>query len=159
MRLRRSAPALLGAVLLLAACGEDAPEFGATPQDTAPPATTEEPSSYEVGETAAGLIGTTAPPTTAAVATTESSTTPVPPTSTAVPTPPDPAVQAICDRVSIFLVTASGLGPSPSSADAQMLHDSVSQLLDDGALLYSVLTPEDQARMTDCLNQAVQAAP
>jgi hypothetical protein len=159
MRLRRSAPALLGAALLLAACGEDAPEFGTAPEDTAAPPTTDARSSYEVGETAAGLIGTTVPPTTAPVATTAPATSAVPPTSTAAPTTPDPAVQAICDRVSIFLVTASGLGLSPSSTEAQMLHDSVSQLLGDGALLYSVLSPEDQARMTDCLDQAVQAAP
>jgi hypothetical protein len=153
MRLRRSAPIVLAAVVLLSACGQDAPEFGAGPDTTAP---AEAGSGLDVGENAAGLVGTMAPSTTVP----PTSTTVAPSTSTtAVPGPPDPAVQAICDRVSIFLVTASGLGPNPSPADAQMLHDSVSQLLDDGALLYSVLNATDQARMTDCLDQAVQAAP
>jgi hypothetical protein len=149
MRLRRSAPVVLTAVVLLTACGEDAPDFGAAPDATAPAA--------DVGENAAGLIGTMAPSST----TTTTTSTVLPTTSTApvVPVDPDPAVQAICDRVQIFLVTAAGLGPAPSPADATMLHDSVSQLLDDGALLYSVLSAADQATMTDCLDRAVQAAP
>jgi hypothetical protein len=151
MRLRRSAPVVLTAVVLLTACGEDAPDFGAAPHATAPAA--------DVGENAAGLIGTMAPSSTTTTSTTTTTVPATTSTAPVVPVDPDPAVQAICDRVQIFLVTAAGLGPAPSPADAAMLHDSVSQLLDDGALLYSVLTPADQATMTDCLDRAVQAAP
>ena len=160
MRLRRSAVALLAAAALLSACGQDAPEFGASP-DAPPPAAEDDVATYDAGENAAGVIGETvgtmAPSTTVPSTPT---TLPAPTTTpTTAPVAPDPAVQGICDRVSIFLVTAAGLGPTPSPVDADMLDDAVSQLLDDGALLYGMLSAADQDLLTGCLDEAVQAAP
>ncbi len=159
MRLRRSAVALLAAAALLSACGHDAPEFGSSPD--APRAAEDDIATLDAGETAAGVIGETvgtmAPSTTVpAPPTTEPDPTSTPTTA---PVDPDPAVQAICDRVSIFLVTAAGLGPTPSPVDADMLDGAVSQLLDDGALLYGMLSAADQDLLTGCLDDAVQAAP
>jgi hypothetical protein len=73
--------------------------------------------------------------------------------------PDDPAVQAICDRTAIYQITAGGVPGDASPSDLAQLDRSMTQLLQDGSLLYGAIGPADEARLTRCLDLAVDAAP
>jgi hypothetical protein len=140
---RRAALLLTAPVVLFGACGGDEP--AAAPSDTVAAA-----SADAVGEATADLM----PPPTVPLSSADE-----PPAITGTTAPPgtDPAVQAICDRTAIFLVTANGVA-SPSRSDVRMLDDSVDQLLEDGSLIYSELDQQQDIQwLTGCLDQAVRA--
>jgi len=138
------------AAFALTACGRDepAPEFGEAPAAAAPapdPAAAVDVSF--VGQTAGAMLG---------LQSRTASDVPV----TAPPGPPaDPAVQAICDRTAIFQVTAVGMADDPTAADLAELDQSMNQLFQDGSLLYGAITADDAARLTRCLDLAVDAVP
>jgi hypothetical protein len=152
---------LVPALVAVAACGEDPPEQVAAASPDAPAETTAPVGGELIGDMAGSMTTTTttttttvAPPTTAPV---------IPPTTTTVTPDFDPVgvdpVQELCDRVAVYMITVTSIGPDTSPEDVDALVQSAQDLASDASELATSLTPDQAQRLTDCLSRVTDAVP
>jgi hypothetical protein len=142
MRFRRLLILGLPLLVLGAACGEDAPDMG----DAALPAAAAD------ADPPGGAVGAMAADETTTTTTTTTTTVPEgtsPPVDAADGETAD-AVQALCDRVSILIVTADSMGPDFTDAELAQVVDGVESIGEEAAGLQAELSDEDAGALADC---------